>query len=284
MPRESAFVPGHITGFFSIHPHDTPERAGSRGAGLALSDGVSVSVERAEESAVVVNDQQASMAAVGGVLDRLGVTARVTIQTELPVSAGFGVSGASALGTALTANAVTDDDRTENELIALAHAAEVEAGTGLGDVVGQARGGVPIRLEPGGPPYGRVDGVPVRERIEYVSFGGLDTATIIGGDTDALSRAGEGALAGLLEWPTLDQFMAESRRFARAADLLTDRVEETITAVNDAGGEASMAMLGETVFALGEGLTKAGYDPNVCHIDGGPRNECEQRTTFPDAR
>lgn len=267
----SAFVPGHITGFFSTHPHEDPERAGSRGAGLTLSDGVHVTVERGGETTMLLNDQRVSMAAVEGVLDRLGVTARVTAQTELPVSAGFGVSGGCALGTALAANAVTDGKRTENELIALAHAAEVEAGTGLGDVVGQARGGVPIRLEPGGPPHGRFDGLAVRSRIEYVSFGGLDTATIIGGDTAVLSRAGEDALAALLERPTIDRFMDESRRFAREAGLLTDRVEETIEAVRNAGGEASMAMLGETVFALGDGLSTAGYDPTVCHIDGSAR-------------
>lgn len=269
----SAFVPGHITGFFSTHSHENPEKAGSRGAGLTLSDGVRVSVERARETTLVLNDQRVSMAAVEGVLDRLGVTARVTARTELPVSAGFGVSGGCALGTALAANAVTDGTRTENELVALAHAAEVEAGTGLGDVVGQARGGVPIRIEPGGPPHGRFDGLPVRSRIEYVSFGGLDTATIIGGDTATLSRAGEEALDALLERPTVDRFMAESRRFAREAGLLTDRVEETIEAVRAIGGEASMAMLGETVFALGHGLTEAGYDPNACHIDGGARVE-----------
>ena len=37
-----AFVPGHVTGFFSVHPHDDPRRAGSRGAGIALADGVAV--------------------------------------------------------------------------------------------------------------------------------------------------------------------------------------------------------------------------------------------------
>lgn len=268
-----AFVPGHITGFFSIHPHEIPERAGSRGGGLTLSDGVRVTVEPAETTTILLNNRQVSMGAVEGVLDRLGVTARVIAQTPLPVSAGFGVSGASALGTALAANAVTDGTRTENELIALAHAAEVEAGTGLGDVVGQARGGLPIRIEPGAPPHGRFDGLPVRSRIEYVSFGGLDTATIIGGDTDTLSQAGEDALASLLDRPTLERFMAESRRFACEAELLTDRVAETIEAVQQADGEASMAMLGETVFALGDGLTKAGYDPTVCRIDGGARLE-----------
>lgn len=272
-----AFVPGHVTGFFSAHPNENPERAGSRGAGLALSDGVRITVERADETVIRLNGQSGSMAAVEGVLDRLGVGARVEAETPLPVSAGFGVSGASALGTALATNAAMDGTRTENELIAIAHAAEVEAGTGLGDVVGQARGGIPIRLEPGAPPRGQFDGLPApapaRSRIEYVTFGGLDTAEIIGGDTDRLSRAGEDALTALLERPTLDQFMAASRTFAREAGLLTPRVKATVEDVREMGGEASMAMLGETVFALEDGLSSAGYDPTVCQITGGARIE-----------
>lgn len=271
-----AFVPGHVTGFFSAHPHKNPEIAGSRGAGIALSDGVAVTVELADETTIRVNGRPASMAAVEGVLDRLGVTARVEAETPLPVSAGFGVSGASALGTALATN-VTLETRTENELVAIAHAAEVEAGTGLGDVVGQARGGIPIRLEPGAPPRGQFDGLLVpasaRSRVEYVTFGGLDTAEIIGGDTDRLSQAGEDALSFLLERPTIDRFMAASRTFARDAGLLTDRVESTIDDVRRTGGEASMAMLGETVFALDDGLSAAGYDPTVCRITEGARIE-----------
>jgi pantoate kinase len=37
--------------------------------------------------------------------------------------------------------------------------------------------------------------------------------------------------------------------------------------VTEAGGDATMGMLGETVFALGTGLTDAGYDPTVCQVD-----------------
>jgi len=36
--------------------------------------------------------------------------------------------------------------------------------------------------------------------------------------------------------------------------------------VIEAGGDGGMAMLGETVFALGTGLTDAGYDANVCAV------------------
>jgi pantoate kinase len=262
--RASAFVPGHITGFFSAHRTDDPNATGSRGAGITLSDGVEVTVDPAGDAGLTLNGRAVDVAPVEKVLDELGVEATVDATTPLPIGAGFGVSGAFALGAAFAANAAVSRTHTENELIAAAHRAEVESGTGLGDVVAQARGGVPVRLEPGAPGHGELDGVPARSRVEYVTFGDLSTETVLSGDTTRLSRAGERALAGLLDEPTLPRLMAESRRFAEDAGLLTDRVTEAVAAVTDAGGEASMAMLGETVFALGTGLTDAGYDPQAC--------------------
>lgn len=265
--RVRAFVPGHVTGFFSVHSADEPSKAGSRGAGLALTDGVTVELQMAAETTVELDSKQVEMAAVAHTLSALGVSARVVIETPLPVSAGFGVSGGAALGTALAANAQFGLDHTENELVAIAHAAEVEAGTGLGDVVAQARGGVSLGLEPGAPEHGTLDGLSVRPmRVEYVSFGGRRTDEIIGGEVEKLSQAGERALSALLEAPTLARFMALSRRFASEADLLTPPVETAIDAVQETGGEAAMVMLGETVFALECGLTEAGYEPTVCEI------------------
>ncbi|WP_410765503.1 pantoate kinase [Haloferax sp. DFSO60] len=262
----TAFVPGHVTGFFSAHPDDDPSIAGSRGAGMTLSQGVTVTVESASETRVRLNDEDVSMPPVEDVLDALGVAATVDAETELPLGAGFGVSGAMALGTALAANSVFETRRSENELITLAHEAEVRAGTGLGDVVAQARGGIPIRVEPGAPTHGTMDGIPARPRIEYVAFGGLSTEEVLSGDTTALTAAGEAALERIREEPTLDRFMQESRQFARDASLLTSRVEAAINDVSDAGGSAAMAMLGETVFAIGTGLSDAGYDPVVCRV------------------
>ena len=258
----TAFVPGHVTGFFSAHPADDPQAAGSRGAGLTLSDGVEVTVRRGR--GVRLNGERLDVPPVDRVLAALGVDARVDAATPLPLGSGFGVSGALSLGAALAANRAFDRARSTNELVALAHAAEVRAGTGLGDVVAQSRGGLPIRLEPGGPDHGRLDGVPDRARVEYVSFGGRSTEAVLAGDTDRLSEAGATALSRLTDEPTLDRFMAASRTFARDAGLLTDRVGTAVADVADAGGEAAMAMLGETVFALGSGLTDAGYDAAAC--------------------
>jgi pantoate kinase len=259
----TAFVPGHVTGFFSAHPDDDPSAAGSRGAGLTLSDGVRVTVEPGPRQ-ITLDGEECEMAPVVRVLDAMDVDARVRAESDLPVGTGFGVSGAMALGTALAVNAVFDAGHSENSLITIAHRAEVTAGTGLGDVVAQARGGIPIRLEPGAPGYGALDAIPTTTRVEYLSLGGLSTEEILSGDTARLTAAGEDALSRLVARPTLSQFVADSRRFAREAGLLTDRVEATIADVTDAGGEASMAMLGETVFALGTGLSDAGYEATVC--------------------
>ena len=264
--ESTAFVPGHVTGFFSPCPDDDPARAGSRGAGLTLTDGVDVTVRVADDPGVVLDGDPISMPPVEAVLDGLGVAdrGRVVAESDLPLGTGFGVSGAMALGAALAANDCFDCERSSNDLVTLAHRAEVEAGTGLGDVVAQARGGVPIRLDPGAPAHGRLDGVPAMRRVEYVTFGDLSTAEVLAGDTDPLVAAGDAALDRLVDRPTLPTLVAESRRFARDAGLLTDRVRETVDAVVAAGGEASMAMLGETVFALDSGLTDAGVDAEAC--------------------
>jgi len=206
----------------------------------------------------------------------------VAVETDLPIGAGFGVSGAAALGAALSANDAFDRGHSENELIRIAHEAEVGRGTGLGDVVAQARGGVPIRLEPGAPGVGELDGIPADARVEYVTFGELSTEDVLGGDTAALSAAGEDALDRLRADPRLPTMMDAARAFASEADLLVPEVAEAIAAVGDSPEKyddhgAAMAMLGRTVFGLGTGLSDAGYDPEVCRIDAaGARLVTEQ--------
>jgi pantoate kinase len=269
-----AFVPGHVTGFFTVDRDPDPTVAGSRGAGLALSEGVTVTVRPAAETSVTLDGDSIGMEAVERVLDALDARAAVHATTDLPLASGFGVSGATALGTALAANRVLGRQLSANELLTIAHGAEVQADTGLGDAVAQARGGVPIRLEPGGPQDNAVDAIPARARVEYCVLGELATEEIITDDTDRITEAGERALSQVVREPTLEQFMRASRQFAREADLLTDRVREVVADVSGADGSATMAMLGETVLAFGTGLSDAGYDPTVCRIaPGGARLE-----------
>lgn len=259
-----AFAPGHVTGFFTVERADDPMESGSRGAGIALSDGVTVTVRPAEERAVYLDDVSVELAAVEAVLDALRATVEVRAETPLPVGAGFGVSGATALATALATNDALDRGLSVDELTALAHGAEVKAGTGLGDVVAQARGGVPIRLEPGAPRYNQLDGVPTPPRtVEYHSLGDLETADVIGDGTDRITTAGRRALSEIVDEPTLERLTQAARKFSREAELLTPDVREVIADVNEAGGDAMMGMLGETVLALEDGLSQAGHDEAV---------------------
>jgi pantoate kinase len=265
----TVFVPGHVTGFFTSDPDEDPTKAGSRGGGVALADGVTVTVTASEERSVTLNGVDIEAGAVDRVVDALRTTVAVNAETSLPLGSGFGVSGAMALGAALGTNAVRDRGLSENELVTIAHGAEVQAGTGLGDVVAQARGGVPLRLEPGGPQDNYIDAIPERGRIEYHVIDELSTEAVLDGDTEALTRAGEQALSRVVKEPTVDTFMRASRQFAREAELLTADVQTVVEDVAEAGGDASMAMLGETVFALGTGLTDAGYDATVTEISPG---------------
>jgi len=272
MDEATAFVPGHVTAFFSAHRDEDPTKAGSRGGGLALSDGVRVVVSRTDgrdaDPGLFLDGDPIEMGSVARVLQALRVEeARIEATTPLPLGSGFGVSGATALGTALAAGQVYERPLSEDELVTVAHGAEVTAGTGLGDVVAQARGGVPLRLDPGAPGHGRLDAIPSGpRRVEYLVLGQLSTEAVLSGDTDRLSAAGERAVAAVAGEPTVGTFMHAARRFAREAGLLTDDVRAVVEDVSDAGGEASMAMLGETVFALDTGLTDAGYDPAVCEV------------------
>jgi len=272
MPTARAFVPGHLTAFFGAYPDPDPQVAGSRGAGLTLSRGVETTVTTDAERGVYLGGEAATVAPVAGVLDALDAPpVRVDLDAGLPVGAGFGVSGAAALGTALAASAALSRPRTVDTLVSLAHAAEVRAGTGLGDVVAQARGGAPVRLAPGDPDHGRVDAVvaPTGTRVEWVTFGALSTADVLGGDTERLTAAGERALRELRATPTLPGLVVASWRFARAAGLATDRVRDAVARVEAADGRASMAMLGETVFGVGRALSDAGLDPETATLGAG---------------
>lgn len=256
-----AFVPGHVTGLFSIHRTDDPATTGSRGAGLTLAEGVTVQVTATDRTAIRLDEMPTRLDAVDRLLDEMGVSATVDVSTDLPLGAGFGVSGAAALGTALAANAAFDLGRSENDLVRAAHVAEVEAGTGLGDVVAQARGGVPLRIEPGAPPAGSLDGIPAVADVEYVTLGELSTPDVLADRPERITQAGDRALDTLRDRPTLARFMTASRQFAIDTGLLTEDLRSIVEDVEAAGGTASMAMLGDTIFALSTGLSDAGYDP-----------------------
>lgn len=269
-----AFVPGHAAGFATVDHDDDPTKAGARGGGLTLSDGVTVTVRSAEERTVTLDGESVELDAVERVLETLAADVTVSGASDLPRGAGLGVSGGMALGAALATNRALDRGLSANELVTVAHGAEVQAGTGRGDVVGAVRGGAPVRLEPGGPHENVVDAIPEPARIEYHILGG---SGITPPGDEELTVAGERALSAVVRDPTLSTFMEASRRFVRETGLLTDRARGVIEDVAAAGGSATMAARGETVLALDGGLSEAGYDAAACQLHPGATVERQDR-------
>ncbi len=238
----TAHAPGSVTPIFV--PRDSKS---SLGISFATADGVTATVESARETLVYLDDRPAQVEPVTGVLERLGVTATVRLDTEVPIGCGFGVSGAATLATALAANERMALGHDREALLEASHRAEVEAGTGLGDVFIQDRGGLVWDVGDG------LEHATRTTRIEYESFGGITTAAVLGdeGTMEQVTAAGRDALSGIdPDGPIADLFEA-SWQFARETGLATDRVGDAVAAVREAGGTATMAMIGETVVATG---------------------------------
>jgi pantoate kinase len=253
-----AWVPSHITGFFAAHRRDDPLRSGSIGCGLCLSLGATTTIESAPEileTEIVLNGAVSEAPVSRFVVEKLArKPVRVKTELEMPFGAGFGASGAGALGCAYALNSHFDLGLTADQAACFAHSAEVVNGTGLGDVIAQNMGGLVVRLEPGAPGIGRIDRIPVQPLpVNYVVRAPISTRDVLS-DQDAMSsvnEAGHAALKELLKRPTLRDFMQLSRRFTMQSGLASDWALNAIEAVEAAGGMASMIMLGDAVFAFG---------------------------------
>ena len=266
-PAETrAWVPSHITGFFAAKRQDDPLRSGSIGCGLCLSLGATTIIESAPEiqdTEIVLNGMVSDAPVSRFVVEKLARgPVRARTELEMPFGAGFGASGAGALGCAYALNAHFDLGLTADQAACFAHEAEVCNGTGLGDVIAQNTGGLVVRLMPGGPGIGHIDRIPVPLlTVDYVVRGPISTRDVLS-DLNAMSlvnKAGVAALKELLKRPTLQNFMQLSRAFTMQSDLASDWALEAIEAVEAAGGMASMIMLGDAVFAFGGAEALKGF-------------------------
>ena len=259
-----AFVPSHITGFFAAHRREEPLLSGSIGCGLCLSLGATITVTsgpQIKDTEILLNGARSEAPVSRFVVEKLAKEPiRVKTELQMPFGAGFGASGAGALGCAYALNAHFDLGLTSDQAAAVAHEAEVMNRTGLGDVMAQNAGGLVVRLQPGAPGTGRIDKIPVPPLpVSYVVRGPISTKEILSDEKAmiAVNLAGESALKELLRKPTFTSFMQLSRRFTVQSGLASDWALQAIEAVEAAGGMAGMIMLGDAVFAFGEAGAEA---------------------------
>jgi len=269
MRSASAFVPGHISGFFQVcDEHDDLRRMGSRNCGPCISAGVrtEVSVEPSSQERIEISvdgrrapGAKTSLAAVRLTLQHVSNPQRVVVRhrTQAPVGAGYGLSGAGALGAVFALSKVMGLGLERPEVASIAHRAEVSCGTGLGDVGAQMLGGLVIGVEPGAPPHGRWEQIHLPKNVKVVcgTFGGLPTTKLLHEEEfrDRSKQHGKLAMKKLLRRPTPKNFMRVSREFAEGLGLLDDELRALIDAAVAIGAiGASQVMLGRAVFALVE--------------------------------
>jgi pantoate kinase len=285
--KTSSYSPSHITGFFEICDNKNPLYKGSVGAGIVLEAGcvteVSLNKNLSQKGTKIeINgmEEEASTSKyvveslIGKYRHRVGVM--VSTVFDVPVGAGFGASGAGALSTAHAINELLSLGMTTNEVAQIAHLAEVENNTGLGDVIAETYGGVVIRKKPGPPGIGIIDTIPHRrERISYVVLGKRPTKAVLLDDSmkRVINEAGRKAMKEMIRKPNLENFMLVSRKFSLHSEVISDKCKDAIEAVEAEGKVASAAMIGDTVFVIGksEALKEFGEVKESRIADAGAR-------------
>ncbi len=252
------FCPGHITGFFQICEHPEPLRSGSRGAGMCVGLGVDCEVEVQEGEGRVqvhfdstlakapVTERAVSILAIPNNVDVV-----VDLHHKLPIGQGFGMSAAGALA---ASHALAETLGLKfTDAVRAAHRAEVENRTGLGDVAALSRGGITFRRKEGVLPYGQIDKINAEPEVVLCVVGKpISTAEVLA-DPERRRRVnavGKECVARMAVAPTLNSLMRLSREFMTKTKLAPKEVEEAVIAA-ERHGQASMVMLGSSVFAVG---------------------------------
>lgn len=257
MSTAKAFAPGNVSGVFKIIPDDDPTKMHSLGMGFTVTDGVTVTVSVSDATSVQFNGTPIEFATVRSVVAKLGgVALRVEIETDLPLSGGFGLSGASSLATAYAGDELLGLGLSENALGMIAHVSEVENLTGLGDVAGQFNGGCLVKLVRGDPLAAVTLPVPEQE-VYYRYFSPINTRDVIGHpeQRERINAAADTALRKLTDLKDRNEsefaeYISIAKEFSIQSRLLSDDdVKSAIRECEQAGGSASMIMLGNAVFS-----------------------------------
>ena len=250
----SVFVPGHITGFFTIENHEIKLKNGSCGVGFLLSEGVKTTISQSDKLIIDVN--QGDTTVIDEVLSILEIDTnfKITQDIQLPIGAGFGTSAASALSLTLSLNEFLDLGYSEELCGQIAHMAEVNLGAGLGDVIAQTGNGLVLRTKPGAPGIGEIKSFSHDVFIGWKTFGEIETSTIIQDPhhKEVISTSGKKYLELFENEPTLENFLTFSLKFSQDTKLMSDEVKDLIEYFNSSSDilGSSMAMLGNTVFVF----------------------------------
>ena len=231
---------------------------GSYGAGFTLNDGVIVEAEKSEKNKIIFNNKPINFPALKSVIKKLtNKKLKINIKSKLPLGCGFGLSGASALAGAYAINKLLNLKKAKKELGIIAHTADAESRTGLGDVVNQYYGGFCLKLKPSS--HFEVRKIPLNNINVYCKyFSKISTKSVITNTKikNKINDAADESLRKIKELLKsngnikLKGIIGISKDFSLKSGLLKDRQTiETISKIEKNNGNASMIMLGNAVFS-----------------------------------
>ncbi len=258
MNSAKAFAPANISCIFGIYSHKNPRWMGSYGLGFTINKGVVAETSKSKKTEIFFNNAHINFPTVKSVIKRLNVkTITISIKTKLPLGCGFGLSGASALATAYALNKLLKLKKSNKELAIIAHTAEVENKTGLGDVVNQFYGGCCLKLRPSS--HFIVKKLPLNNADVYCRhFSKISTKSVI---TNPKLKNNINKSAS--KWLNKIEIMVKSHKNIKFKELIeisggfavesrlmkNKRVIKIIKSIKKNNGNASMIMLGNAVFS-----------------------------------
>lgn len=264
----TAFCPAHVTGFFKAHFDENrgvPEKFGSMGAGFSIKEGVTTKViiltrtnqhsrfristkgfqtDKTDVSEFVLNE----FLKLGNFE---GVFFEIEHRISIPVGYGLGSSGAVALSLSYALDQVLKTKLNRIEIGKIAHIAEVNCKTGLGDVLASYHGGFEIRVKPGAPGIGKVEKINVGNiSVIMICFSPISTNKFIQEQLSKINGLGEKMVNQLLESKDYDNFQDMSLEFGKYINVITPKMEKVIEELSLNGIKSGIALFGETVFSM----------------------------------
>ncbi|MDR2544621.1 MAG: GHMP kinase [Methanobrevibacter sp.] len=256
------FVPSHISCFFSIYNDIDILKSGSCGAGILIDKGVTTEVKKSsnDEINIKVNGKNQGNHLIiketaefirnnFQIVEGIAITQNI----EVPMGSGFGTSASSAIGVAIAINDLFNLNVDMVSLYQMAHMMEVKLGTGLGDVIAESSKGIVIRKKPGAPRFGEIINIVFDDLFVITKvFSKLNTKSIIQNPQIAkiINDLGVMATKEFLKDMSIDNLLRLSFKFAKKSSLMSTEVSDLVNELNEYTLGSSMAMLGNTVFAL----------------------------------
>jgi len=264
----TAFCPAHITGFFKAHLDDNQnslENLGSTGAGFSIKQGVTTRVKidtrdnQESNFRITTKGYQSDKTDVSEfVLNeflKLGKFSNKFFDIEhkisIPVGYGLGSSGAVALSLSFALDQALETKLDKTTIGKIAHNAEVNCKTGLGDVLASFHGGFEIRVKPGAPGIGCVEKISTDEiSVIMICFSPISTNKFIKEHLSQINGLGGKMVNRLLESKNYGHFQDMSLEFAKFVNIITPRMQKLVNELSKNNIKCGIAFFGETVFSM----------------------------------